>query len=575
MKQVYKLTFNDGGYLQRDDTIQQEKSDERFEAYEGKVIRNIRYKVQDVVGPDVDDTSKVSLPGFYSWLNNLHPKTRNYVVKNNQLFKENEKLNPLELANSERLLRDLASIKDARIYVSQVENQPDSVDITIVVKDKFPIGARLDVPSSDHYNLSVYTVNFMGWGHLFDNTVSVLPGHAPLLRYSRMQYSLPNIAGTFIKGEGILQWEDDTWLKKFQAQKVYEPLKPSWGGLAKIEENRYNRVDVVIDPHDPDHDSLTELPITYNEKNLAVGYSFMFDKEDVLAPEFMVILPAYISRQYLERPHIAEDTNFQYQHRTNLLFSITFLRNDFYRSRYINNFGITEDVPYGMNITLTMGYELGELTDRSYGGASVSAGNYTGNLGYFYSKVEAGSFVRNRKFNQGLVNLEFSYFSKLFSTPGQYRSRLSFSTYYAIGFNRYGGERLYILDDYALKGLDTDFLYGNQRLNFIAKLTTFTPWYFYGFRFAVELFADLGFIGSNTESIFNNTLYSGLGIGFKIRNESLVFRTIELSLIWHPILPEGQGDRFHLGARSVPTSRFADFQATNPYIIPYKYYYYE
>jgi hypothetical protein len=72
----------------------------------------------------------------------------------------------------------------------------------------------------------------------------------------------------------------------------------------------------------------------------------------------------------------------------------------------------------------------------------------------------------------------------------------------------------------------------------------FTPWFFYGFRFAPYLFADVGFISSSRNPLIQSSLYAALGLGVRIRNESLAFKTIVLSFGYLPKVLEDQSRWF-------------------------------
>ncbi len=123
-QKLFDIAFAGKDYLQRTDTIQQEKSGQRFDPYEGKIIRKVNYDVLDVIGPNVNDTVHYSLSDFQRWVNDLYPNTKDFVIKNNQLFKVGDSLDPLQLSNTERLLRELQSIKDARVEVRPLPGNP-------------------------------------------------------------------------------------------------------------------------------------------------------------------------------------------------------------------------------------------------------------------------------------------------------------------------------------------------------------------------------------------------------------------------------------------------------------------
>ena len=47
----------------------------------------------------------------------------------------------------------------------------------------------------------------------------------------------------------------------------------------------------------------------------------------------------------------------------------------------------------------------------------------------------------------------------------------------------------------------------------------------------------LGVIGSNKQLIFTQNYYSGLGLGLRLHNENLVFKTFQLRLAFYPFHP--------------------------------------
>ncbi|HEX9654823.1 MAG TPA: BamA/TamA family outer membrane protein [bacterium] len=94
------------------------------------MIRSIAFKRLDVF-PEI--TGK---PAFlYHWANTLHIVTRERVIQKTLLFKAGDVLDPELLEESERKLRQLSYLGDAKI---SIENQDtDSVDIKVVTRDQW------------------------------------------------------------------------------------------------------------------------------------------------------------------------------------------------------------------------------------------------------------------------------------------------------------------------------------------------------------------------------------------------------------------------------------------------------
>ncbi|MCK9269572.1 MAG: hypothetical protein WC271_13380 [Bacteroidales bacterium] len=571
MRELYAATFSNPKKNSDNDSTNIEKPEKRFEPYEGKVIRKIHYKVLDAIGPTVIDTAFDTDSRFFRWLNNTYPPTKEYVIRQNLLFHEDERIEPYLMTNSERLLRELRSLNDARIRMLDTIAGTDSVDVVVIVKDIYPFGAKFQSAGIDKYNLELYTVNFMGWGHYFSNTITGMPVKFPHIRYSKFDYEVPNIGGSFIAAQAVIEREDVTRLHRLQATRKYLPIQSSWGGLAKAENKIYEIDSVYNYPPTATSDSGKKYQIHYLQLEGVAGYSYASHPNPDQASDYLVLAGRYNYLHYYDRPVTRVDTNIRYQHRTDFLGSISFVRNDYYQSKYIYGFGITEDIPYGFNLTLTAGYELAEFFNRPYGGISVSAGKYFHRFGYLYALAEAGSFIDDHQLKQGLFNFSTHYFTNLFNLTERYNTRFLFSTYYSVGINRYHNEKMYVQNLNQMRGLELYKFDGNQQLNFNTSVVTYTPWKIYGFQFAMTLFWEASLAGPAYRSIFNNKLYSGIGTGILIKNENLVFQTLMIKLSWYP--NPADGNAFSAQANSRPRGEFRSFEATKPHIIPYDFYY--
>ena len=70
---------------------------------------------------------------------------------------------------------------------------------------------------------------------------------------------------------------------------------------------------------------------------------------------------------------------------------------------------------------------------------------------------------------------------------------------------------------------------GTNRMILNTETVLFSPYHPLGFRIAFFGFADFGLIGYSP-NIFKNEFYTSLGIGVRLRNERLVFNTIQIRL---------------------------------------------
>jgi hypothetical protein len=573
MREIYKAVFAPRRSISDNDTLTLQNAEAPFVDYQGKVIRNIRYKVLGAFGTSVADTSLVYSNRFFDWINKTYPPTRKKIIQNSLLFSAGDSLSASDLSNSERLLRQLRSLNDARIYVDEMAAGSDSVDIVVVVKDVYPFGASVNAIGIDRYELDIFSVNFLGLGHLLSNTVIFAPTASPWLEYNKFRYYIPNIAGKFIDVDITAENNVGGSLLRFNAKKDFLPAVADWGGHAKVERHEYFISRNYDFPPDFSVDSSERVPIGYHGMDYFLGYNMPVSNEMVLNnPDFFSVGAAVETKNYFTRPKTRPDTNIRYQQRTDMLFSVSFFRNNYYRTRFVNDFGKTEDIPYGMRLSLTAGYEFGEFFDRSYMGASASAGNFLAGSGYFFFLAEAGSFIHNRQWEQGLFTLRLRYFSDLWQFKENYNYRLFSQISYTAGLNRYENEKMFLLNQYKSRNYDLYKFDGNQQMNLNVGITTFTPWYFYGFRFAVDVFVDATLIGSAEKSIFDNQLYSGIGIGFKVKNEDLAFGTFQFRFMFFPTIQDGQSHLGFMTGNHLLTN-FDDFISDRLRLIPYDYYY--
>jgi hypothetical protein len=73
----------------------------------------------------------------------------------------------------------------------------------------------------------------------------------------------------------------------------------------------------------------------------------------------------------------------------------------------------------------------------------------------------------------------------------------------------------------------------------------------------------MGIIGSNNKCIFDESYYSGIGIGLRLHNENLVFETFRLRLAFYPFAPNDmQAIGFLLDEQS--KQKFISLEPTAP-----------
>src|SRR5687767_14155278 len=190
------------------DTAQDEnlvRIDYLYRHYRGRVIRNIEIRSVDF-GVPINETSSSFKNKLTRLADGLHHTTREYVVRKNLFFKENDKLVPILLADNERHLRDQAYLNDVKIIVKRVTGTRDSVDIIVLTKDVLSIGGQFKMSSIQKVETTVREDNFGGTGDKFQVGVFFDKDRSRRLGFGS-EYVLRNLSGTFIDGYlGLLDY---------------------------------------------------------------------------------------------------------------------------------------------------------------------------------------------------------------------------------------------------------------------------------------------------------------------------------------------------------------------------------
>ncbi|MTI20332.1 hypothetical protein E1176_04795, partial [Fulvivirga sp. RKSG066] len=500
-----------------------------YKKYEGKRIKNIRIKKLEVFGTSIRDTTKNTDSWAINFANSLHTYTRSRIVRNNLFFETGDIIDPDLLSDSERVLRTLPYVKDARVYV--IGNEEDEeVEILVVIKDLWSISGEFDYGSLDRFDVALIDKNFFGLGQEFKNEFLYDADNTPKIGYSGT-YSINNIYNTFTGADFYYARSEP--LDRIGGR-VYKnfitPETKYGGGLTILKERRQiNRVYP---------DTTITFSTEYNNQDFWIGRSFLADeKEDGSRISFQIAARA-ARIKYQDRPVVEIDTNQQFFDSHLYLVSFAVTKRGYEKSSLISGFGRTEDIPMGYLAEFTTGRDYNEFYRRAYLGWRFSYGQFLKRIGYLRPTVSIGGFLRGTMVEQGVAKLDLQYFSFLYRF-NKWHLRQFFSLSVATGVRRFDDEFININDRNGLRGLSYTFLRGTKKLTFSSETVAFTQLYFLGFRFAPFFFVDLGIINAESSKLFNNQLYQGYGIGVRLRNENLAVNAIQIRFAWYPVVPPG------------------------------------
>lgn len=489
------------------------KSESYFKGNEGKLISSIKIMRTDLYEGNVMDTTMQTTTYVSNMINRYHVNTRRSVIYRNLLFGVGDNANPYQLADNERILRNLDFVEDARIVVTESVDNPEHIDLTIVIKDKFPMGAGLSSSSLGNLDASVFNKNILGSGnqaefsYLYNKDEPTRQGYEIRYISSRFKNSFTNL-------EYFLA---DNWERKgYGATIAKDFVNPGikYGGelsYANLEEHQSEQY----------LDSMYNFRTKKHVADLWVSRALQYGKR---GRKNVFLSAQYLHRSYAERPLVKADSNYFY-HNTNMsLFSLSSTRRNFLKTKNLFTIGVTEDVPVGHLYELTYGHEVGEFDPVGYIGSRSINALYVENLGYLALTNQVGTFIRQGRPDNTVVQSHLQYFTPYLQLH-RYGLRVFGDFHHVAGYRTSLPSQL-TLDDLITPSGSELSSRGNKMTLGKVDVRVYFPWYFYGFWFSMNSFFHYGTISENRIPGIGHSRITNYGIGCKLINESLVIQSL-------------------------------------------------
>jgi hypothetical protein len=492
------------------------KSEDSFKRFEGMTIRSVRIKKTDLLEGSVIDTVLEASSRVGKWVNGLHADTRDFIIRNNLLFEEGDKVDPYKLADNERILRQFKTIRDSRIYLKLVEGTTDQVDIVVVTQDVASVGASGSYGSLNDFSFDVYDINILGYAKQLQvsyfRNVNGHPrdGFEIFLRE-------PNFGHSFIQGE--IKYTDNYLRNRASITVGRDFLTPKMkyaGGLEvfKTHEN------YVINRNDT-------LPEPYTQESID---AWLGRSVQLATRTNLIIALRTNDYRFTSRPFVAPDSNYFFFDRNYILGGITIFSTNYFKGSLIQGFGKTEDVPVNAWVGTTFGPEYNNYSVRRYIDLHAGMGRYFPRSGYFYADVTIGGFRTGSLWEDGVVNVNGRYFSNLMPAgKTEVRQFLNFS--YVRGYNRTTYQALTLNRGWRNENAFVPF--GNEKMTLGLETVYFTPWYYYGFKFALYHGADFNLIGDNEKILDRNNVFVSVKAGLRMLNDNLAFPTLSVGAAYY------------------------------------------
>lgn len=533
-----------------------------YNTFNGKIIRHITIETLDPFKNSIADTIEMTQDFLSRNGNKYHLKSRDATIRNQLLIKENQPFDSLLVKESERLVRSNDYIGDVSFIVRSLPKNPDSVDVFIRALDNWSIIPRASI-SASRSDLSISENNFLGMGHLIQSGLTLNPAGQD--NSFQTSYFIPSISNTFISGMFNYQMVGTHYSNRSIAfnRSFFSPLTKWAAGVELMQQFHNDSIRI-------NNSMLMPLRYKNNIQDYWAGYALKIFKGNSVYQRStnLVSTLRYLQIHYYEKPLAAADPMHFYTNENFYMASIGISTRRFVQDKFIFKFGITEDVPIGAVYKLTGGYQEKNSIGRYYLSSQISMGNYY-SWGYLSTNVEYGTFFNASHTEQSAVSADAVYFTGLIEI-GKWKFRQFIKPQITLGIKRLSSDSLMFNVGYGLDGFKNSTISGNRRFLLTLQTQSYAPWNFIGFRFGPFLTYSLGILSGSKTGLNNNKIYSQIGLGVLIKNESLILNTFQLSVSFYPLIPGIGHNVFKINSFKTSDLKFRDFEIGKPATVEFR-----
>jgi outer membrane protein assembly factor BamA len=478
-------------------------SDGELEAA-GAVIGNIDIDIRNIF----DESDARETNGLYWLANHLHIRTKHATIKAQLLFARGDKYLARKLAETERALRLLTYIYDARVV--PVRYADGKVDIKVITKDVWTLSPGISfgrAGGSNSTNFNLQDSNFLGWG----KGLEISHGSTVDRTSTGVDWTDPNVLGSRWTSDLTYADSSDGMQRSLKVARPFYSLDAPWS--AKITAvrfdrtiSRYNLGDIVDQFND--NESSYELSggisgglIDGWTKRFTFGVRY---DRNIFLPTPVTSMPA---RQ------LPPDRTLSYP-----FVGFDFLQDKYRKVGDENQIGRTEDLYFGTEVTGEVGLSNSAfgadrnaimLAAKALRGIEITELQQLFLTGAFSSRIEDGR-ARNLKADAGA-----KYYWR-WRTDCLLYAALSGTVTDSLDPDM----QLLLGGDNGLRGYPLRYESGTSRALFTVEQRFYTDWYpFRLVRVGGAIFADVGRTwGSGVIGNSDPGLLRDVGFGLRLGN---------------------------------------------------------
>ncbi|HMG82276.1 MAG TPA: hypothetical protein VK559_04515 [Ferruginibacter sp.] len=538
--------------------------------FAGKTIRSIEFLS---IGFDrnINDTTLIRKDLGERIGEAFHRTTRVKVIQHDLLFKEGDHVYPYLLADNERLLRSQPYLSDARILVIMDPESKGAVDVIVITKDVFSIAVTtIDVSQGGFSGLQRGKViardeNFTGSGSRIQGGVYYDDQRKDQFGYLG-EIIRRNIKGSFINwdmsynnfnGSFSGSGNQETYILSNFDKPLASEFMHWTGGLDLSYRNNLTSLYATNDtPAISNNRTKFERLYKYDYYDVDAWYgynigsrNFLYTNAEARYHKFIALRG--IDKQFITLPDSVYQNHYEYVSTKAVLGELSVFKQTLYKTTFIYGFGLTEDVPEGFSASLIGGWtdEVGVGRDTGiseqkherqapYYGIATEITHFTKKGSYYDITLREGGYS-NHGFQDIGVLLNVLHFTRLRKMTPTWFNRF----FVTAGFAKQINPDTLLTQPLMLQSQS----YGLPRYNYSSSIlptqvrTTINfEADFYnnvkhaGFKFAPFAFADVSVLTPYNEEINLDpkNVYPEVGIGFRTRNDNLIFGTIQVKFYY-------------------------------------------
>lgn len=483
--------------------------------------------VIEIDGREVFDERGGGLFAPHRIANRIHIRTRDLVVRRELLFETGDPFDRELIEQTERNLRALSFLRDARLETREVDEdgdgRPERIDVSVTTWDRWSLAPRLDFSQVDDrtiWEIGASEKNFLGFGK------SITVSHRQNLDRvtDRVRYEDPQLLGSNVGLGASLARLSDGHERLLTVDRGYLSLRDPWsfsGGVVSVA-----RTEPIVE-HGVE---IERLPVRGDFVDLEVGRALVRGGDHAVRMH-----GAYRSHETLVGGDLRDYGRLE--------VGLRALSHRFVRLTHVNQFERTEDFNLGAETHGTFGFSAPALGGQEGLVTFVSAGHRQG-LGFddgHFVVLGAGFDGRRERgaWRSTIAAFNVRYLRK-HASRGAFVGKLDYAHGHALDPEvqlRLGAET-------GLRGYPVRQFTGTRSL----LLTVEERWFFADdvwqlFSFGVAGFVDSGFVWPAGRAVDLADLRTGVGVSLLVGSHRLASRggvRFDLGFALNPV-PDPRG----------------------------------